>query len=89
MQLKDFIKGFVKISKDYIEKYEHYKELTGIEKKQRVDGIVLTYCNNALDTLPLNLITKWIFKKFIIANIPLLTQAIFDLIASKIDGITK
>lgn len=89
MKLKDFINGFTATAKDYIGKYEQYNELTGEEKKARVDGILLTYCNNALDNLPLNFALKWALKKLLIPNIPHLTQAIFDLIKTKIDGITK
>lgn len=89
MKLKDFINGFALTAKDYIGKYEQYSELSGEEKKARVDSMLLAYCNNALDNLPLNFVLKWAFKKLLIPNIPHLTQAAFNLIASKIDGITK
>ena len=41
MKLKEFIKGFAATAKDYIEKYEQYKELSGEQKKARVDNIIL------------------------------------------------
>lgn len=89
MKFKEFIKNFVDETKHYIEKYEQYKDLTGEEKKARVDDIILTYCQNTIDSLSLNFVFKWIFKTIVIPNIPHLTQAIFDLIASKVQGITK
>lgn len=89
MSLKDFIKGFSETAKTYIEKFEQYKELSNEDKKKRVDDILTTYCLNAIDNLGLNFILKFAFKKLIIPNIPALTQAIFDLIKAKVDGITK
>lgn len=89
MKFSEFIKGFAATAKDYIEKYEQYKELSGEQKKARVDDIILTYCENALDNLPMNFVFKWAFKKLLIPNIPHITQAIFDLLAAKVQGITK
>ena len=88
-KLKDFIKGFSQTAKTYIEKFEQYKDLTNEQKKARVDDILTTYCETAIDNLGLNFILKFAFKKLIIPNIPFLTQAVFDLIKAKVDGITK
>ena len=89
MSLKDFIQGFTTTTKTYIEKFEKYKDLTGEQKKARVDDILTNYCLTAIDNLGLNFVLKFAFKKLIIKNIPNITQAIFDLIASKVEGITK
>ena len=89
MKLKDFIQGFTQTAKDYIEKYEKYKELTGEQKKQRVDGLLKSYCETAIDNIGLNFVFKFVFKNLIIENIPNLTQVIFDLLEAKISGITK
>ena len=89
MSIKEFIKGFGLTAKDYIEKYEQYKELTGEQKKARVDDILTTYCETAIDNLGLNFILKFAFKKLIVPNIPNITQVIFDLIKTKIKGITE
>ena len=89
MKLKEFIKGFAATAKDYIEKYEQYKELSGEQKKARVDNIILAYCENALDNLPLNFVFKWALSKILIPNIPHITHAIFDLLKAKVEGITK
>ena len=89
MSIKNFIQGFTSTTKTYIEKFEQYKELSGKEKKARVDSLVTTYCVNAIDNLGLNFVLKFAFKKLIVPNIPNITQAIFDLIESKVQGITK
>ena len=89
MKFKEFISGFVTTAKDYIGKYEQYKELSGEEKKARVDDILLTYCKNTLDAVSLNVVFKFVLKQLLIPNIPHITQIIFDLIASKVAGITK
>jgi beta-xylosidase len=89
MNLKDFIKDFATTTKDYIEKYEQYKELSGEQKKARVDDILTSYCEAALDNLGFNFIFKFVFRKLIVQNIPAITQAIFDLLKAKVAGITK
>lgn len=89
MKVKEFIQNIVKESKHYIEKYEQYKELSGVQKKARVDDILKTYIENTIDTIGLNFIVKLIIKKLLIENIPVITQCIFDLIKAKVEGITK
>lgn len=89
MSFKDFVSGFAQTSKTYIEKLEQYKELTGEQKKERLDDILKGYCECAIDKIGLNFILKFAFKKIVIENIPVLTQIVFDLIKEKIDGITK
>lgn len=89
MKIKEFIQNVAAETRHYIEKFEQYKDLSGEQKKARVDDIILTYCQNTIDSLSLNFVFKWIFKTIVIPNIPYLTQAIFDLIASKVQGITK
>lgn len=89
MKIKEFIKNIVAESKHYIEKYEQYKDLTGEEKKARVDDILKTYIENTIDTIGLNFIVKLIIKKLLIENIPVITQCVFDLIKAKVEGITK
>lgn len=89
MKFKEFIQTITKETKFYIEKYEQIKELNGKQKKARVDEVITDYVENTIDCLGLNFVTKFIVKKLLIENIPTITQCIFDLIASKIEGITK
>ena len=89
MKFKEFIKNVAQETKRYIEKYEGFKELTGQEKKKRVDSIIAEYIEATVDTLGLNFVFRFIVKKLLLENIPTITQIIFDLIKAKVEGITK
>ncbi len=89
MKFSEFINDFAQTVKTYIAKYEEYSELTNEQKKQRVDEIITNYLEMALDNLGLNFVFKYVVKKLILANVPVLTQVIFDLIKTKVKGITE
>ena len=94
MKFKEFIIRFFVTTKEYINYAEAAKtlgntEMSGIEKKKYVDDKMINYANLILEKAQINFVLKYIIKNFIIKNIPTLTQAIFDLIKSKIDGITE
>lgn len=89
MKIKNFIQNVFEQTKTYIEKYEQYKDLTGEEKKARVDEIITEYIQATIDNIGLNFFAKFIIKKLLLENIPIITQCIFDLIKTKIGGITK
>ncbi len=89
MEIKGFIDNFVETAQMYIEKYEECKDLTGAQKKERLDDIITNYVNVALDGIGLNFIVKFIIRKLLIENIPFITQQIFNLIQARIKGITK
>lgn len=89
MHIKTFIKDFVQNTKGYIEKYEQYKELSGEDKKKRVDVLITDYVQAVIDNVGMNFVFKFVLKKLLLENIPTLTQLIFDLIKTKVDGITK
>ena len=89
MKFKEFIQTVVTETKHYIEKYEQIKELNGKQKKARVDEVITEYVEATIDNLGLNFIARFIVKKILIENIPTITQCIFDLIKSKVEGITK
>lgn len=89
MNFKEFIKNVADETRHYIEKYEQYKDLTGEDKKNRVDDIIKTYIENTIDTIGLNFIVKFMVKKLLIENIPVITQCIFDLITASVAGVTK
>ncbi len=89
MKFNVFIKNIAEETKHYIEKYEQYKDLSGEEKKARVDDILKTYIETALDGIGLNIIVKFILKKLLIENISAITQAVFDLLKAKVIGITE
>lgn len=87
--LKDFINGFKETSQAYIAKFQQIQGLSNDEKKARLDDVLTTYATNAVNKLNMNFVVKLVFKKLLIPNIPHLTQAAFDLIKAKVDGVTK
>lgn len=89
MKLNEFIKGIASQTKQYIEKYEEYKDLDGKQKKMRVDDLIANYIEATIDHIGLNFVFKFVLKKILIDNVPIITQAIFDLLAAKVQGITK
>lgn len=88
MSFRTFIDEFVTKTKLEIVVLAN-SELDNKEKKNKLDETIVAWVNKALDTLPINFVAKWVIKKYIIGNIGILTQAIYDLIKSRIAGITK
>lgn len=88
MKFKEFVKTFVNTTKITIANLETYKELTGVAKKAQLDLTITNWVNVFLKDEKLNVFVKWIIKTFVIKNIPDITQAIFDLIKSRVEGIT-
>lgn len=89
MNFKELLNKFVGITKAYIKYYEQLKELTGSERKKLLDKKMKEFLEKFLNEVPMNFILKFIVKNYIIKNIPAITQAIFDLIKSRIAGITE
>ena len=89
MKLKEFLQNVAEQTKTYIEKYEEYKELNGKQKKARVDDLITHYIETTIDGIGLNFVFKFVLKKLLIENIPNITQIVFDLIKTKVDGITE
>lgn len=89
MKFKEFIKDFTKTAKGYIAYYETIKDLTGEEKKLRLDKKMCDYAELILSQIKINPILTFIIKNFIIKNIPAITQAVFDLIKTSVKGITE
>lgn len=89
MKIKEFIQNVAAETRHYIEKFEQYKDLSGEQKKARLDDIIKTYIENTIDSTGLNVFIKFIIKNFILDNVPTITQIIFDLLKAKIEGITK
>jgi len=90
VSFKDFLFNFADVVKNLIEKYEtQYKNLSGPERKERLDDAIANYAITVIDNLGFNFIFKFVLKKLLIENIPVVTQIIFNLIQAKIEGITK
>lgn len=88
MKFKTFVNNFIKKATDTIESVEKFSELEGQQKKERLDDVLTKFAKKALDQCGLNFALKFIIEKFVINNIPIISQAIFDLIEKRIKGIT-
>lgn len=64
-------------------------ELENAEKKSALDRAIKGYLVPLLATVRMGCFTKFIFERFVISNIPVITQAIYDLIKDRIEGVTK
>jgi len=89
MQIKEFIETFATKTKGMIAWLEGYKELSNEEKKRRLDVQISEWVELTIDSIGLNFIFKFALKKILINNIPTITQAIFDLVKVKVEGITE
>lgn len=90
MQILEFIYAFTNKTKQLIEEYEKVKEFIGQgeEKKKRLDDKMVSWVNENFDNLvKINFLFKGSVKKFVLKNIPKLTQAIYDLVRIKIAGV--
>lgn len=63
--------------------------LSNEEKKQALDLAVKSYVESFLERQPVGWFASFLINKFIIPNIPFITQKIFDLLKTKIEGVTK
>lgn len=88
--VKEFLFNFADVVRNLIEVYERdYKNLKGSERKEMLDHAIENYLNNVVENLGLNFIFKFVLKKIMIEHISDITQIIFNLIKTKIEGITK
>jgi len=60
------------------------KELDNTEKKDKLDKAVYVYLETLISGARVNLFVKWLIEKFVIKNIPIITQAIYDLLKFKL-----
>lgn len=88
MELKTFIQEFAEKTKNKIAELAQ-TQLTGAEKKQRLDEKMTKWAEELLAKTKMNMFLKQAVKQFIISSIPVITQAIFDLLKAKINGITE
>ena len=89
MNINELVLNFGGKLENLIARYEEYKELNGEQKKARVVEQIGKWFEDAMDVVPINPLLKFIIKKAIIAVLPSIVQVAFDLIQSRIKGITK
>lgn len=87
--LNQFIEQFGIKAKDLIAEYEKIKELKGEQRKNKVDELLLKWALPAIDTIPINIVFKFALKTFVKIGLPTITQVIFNLIETRVQGITK
>ncbi len=89
MNLSDFINQFSERAQFFIVEFEKFKELKGPQRKERVDELMLQWVMPAIDKLPINFFFKLCLKNVMKLCLPALTQTIFNLLETRIEGITE
>lgn len=89
LSIIDFGKNLVSEIEKGIKTVEKLKKLTGEQKKAKVDEIAYAYFDANFNKLKINFLVKAYLRKKIRKAIPDITQKIFDLIATTIEGITN
>ena len=87
--LVSFVKEFVARVQLAIKEVEKFKELSGEEKMRRVNSVAYSFFDDNYDKIKMNFIIKAYLKKKIRNYIPEITQKIYDLIATYIEGVTN
>lgn len=88
MEIKEFIENIVNVAKTKII-YLAETKLNNEDKKERLDETILNYVQMYIDKVKMNFFLKLAIKKVLIPLIPTLTQIIYDLLKTKLQGITK
>lgn len=89
VDFKNFVNGFVQKTQDVIIELEHIKGLSNEQKKTLLDDKIKEFALPYITTLPIPLWLKITLKFVINRYIGVITQAIFDLLKTKIQGFTK
>ena len=84
-----FIIDVITLTRKLIIKYESVKDLQGHQKKDRVDAIVIEEIKEAIKQKGCPLLFRFLINKYVLKNIPDITQKIFDLIKDNVQGITN
>jgi len=85
MNIAQLIKNLIQLTTTKI--IEHVnKEFDGKEKKTRVDAAITTWVTDNI--VKLGTVQKFIITQYIIPIIPVITQAIYDCLKQKVEGIT-
>lgn len=86
MKLSQIIKNIFQLATSKIIENVN-KELEGQEKKVSVDSAICDLISNNLSKS--GLIQQFIITKYIIPLVPVTTQAIYDCLKKKIEGLTE
>ena len=89
LSIIDFGKNLVSEIEKGIKTVEKLKKLTSEQKKAKVDEIAYAYFDANFNKLKINFLVKAYLRKKIRKAIPDITQKVFDLIATTVEGITN
>lgn len=89
VDFKNFVNCFVKKTQDVIIELENIKGLSNEQKKIFLDDKIKEFALPCIATLPFPLWLKITLKFVINKYIGVITQVIFDLLKTKIQGFTK
>lgn len=86
--MKEFTKDLVNTTKT---KIEHLASttLSNEQKKEALDAYIRKWATDKLKEVSINVFLKWIIEKYVIGNIEIITQLIFDLLKASIHNLTK
>lgn len=88
-EFKTFITQLVNITQSKIAYLQTFSQLSNEEKKAKLDDFITAWAETQVKNLPLNMFERWIINKFLIKNIPTVTQLVFDLLKNFVVGLTK
>ena len=87
-KVKEFFTNLVCATKTKIEDLVT-SELDNESKKEALDTYVTNWATEKLKTSAFSVITKFIIQKYLIRNVGIITQIIFDLLKANITNLTK
>lgn len=88
MSFKEFLAKFVETTKKEIKALAS-SSFENSEKKEKLDLKITEAVELMLSKTNLNIFVIFVLKKFILPNVSELTQLIYDLLKSKIKGVTS
>ena len=85
----NFGKDFIAHIEAAIKKVEEVKNLKGSQKMEQVNELAYKFFDENFDKVKINFLVKGYLKKKIRKAIPSITQKVYDLIATSVEGITN
>lgn len=81
------VQDIIKKARLLIITYKEYSQLSGAEKKHRVDSLLGDYIKEVIHSD--NEIVQWLLEKFVADGLPMITQFIYDHLKENVKGITR
>lgn len=87
-QAKEFFKGLVGRTQEKITELVD-ANLSNSDKKEVLDTTIRNWATEKLKDLSINVVAKWLIQKYLIGNIGIFTQLVFDLLKASVNNLTK